>query len=170
MHACVSYLQRHPAAIEEAAEKLARRAPESSKAAALLETFIVKYLTVPDQASTQPAGRQTSEHHTGDFMLTFDPIHRDKRLIIADRDGHGTMRSKYIFHIASDDEFRLSRGEVLFVLPREPSENANSTHVVCNRHRDVGELLQGLRSTPLQEIYNKLQLCYFLVRSLTLLR
>jgi len=129
---------------------------------ALLAAFVEKYLKIPDPIPTAPTGpalrRASGGDLTGDAMFIFDAIYRDNRLVVAEQDGRGTSRSQRggaILPNASDNDFLVSRGELLVMLPTATSESYKPTHVVCNKHGDVGELLQGLRLTPLQEALGK---------------
>lgn len=149
-------------ALAAAAEILSDGVGKVVEAEALLAAFVKKYLNTTDPTPTAPTGPadcRTADHRTGDAMVVFDAIYRDSRLVISGADGRGTMRSTRsgaILPNAGNDDFRVSRGELLFRLPGETSEGNNHTSVVCNRHGDVGELLKDLRLTPLQEVYSEL--------------
>lgn len=160
LHALIRH-QPNSDAIAAAAETLSNSVGRVGETEALLAAFVKKYLNTTDPTPTAPTGpadRRTADHRTGDAMVVFDAVYRDSRLVISEQDGRGTMRSTRsgaILPNDGNDDFRISRGELLFRLPRETSEGSNSTSVVCNRHGDVGELLQNLRLTPLQEVYSR---------------
>jgi hypothetical protein len=149
--------------MSKAVDALSNGVTKSGEAKALLAMFVDKYLkiSVPSPtAPTGPADRRMSDHRIGDAMTIFNAIYRDNRLVISDRDGHGIMRSTRsggILPNARDDEFRVSRGELLITLLGEASQGNSSGKIVCNRHGDVGELFQDLRLTPLQEVYSRSQ-------------
>jgi hypothetical protein len=90
-------------------------------------------------------------------MIIFNAIYRDNRLVISERDGRGTMRSTRsggVLPNARADDFCVSRGELLITLPGEVTQSKSSGKIVCNRHGEIGELLQDLRLTPFQEVYS----------------
>jgi hypothetical protein len=144
-------------------QQLSNGVTKSGETKALLTAFVDKYLKILQPSPTVPTGpadRRMSDHRTGDVMTIFNAIYRDNRLVISDRDGRGTMRSTRsggILPNARDDDFRVSRGELLITLPGEASQSNNLGKIVCNRHGDVGELFQDLRLTPLQEVYSRSQ-------------
>jgi hypothetical protein len=153
-------LQPTPEAMAKAVEALSSGITKSGEAKALLETFVDKYLKIPQPSPTVPTGpadRRMSDHRTGDAMIIFNAIYRDNRLVISDREGRGTMRSTRsggVLPNARADDFRVSRGELLITLPGEVSQSKSSGKIVCNRHGEIGELLQDLRLTPFQEVYS----------------
>jgi hypothetical protein len=116
-----------------------------------------KYLKISEPipaAPTGPAVRRASDHLTSDAMFIFNAIYRDKRLVFAEQVSRGSLLSTCggaSVPTPIDSGFTFSRGELLVVLPTVKSESNKPTRVVCNRHGEVGELLQDLRLTPIQD-------------------
>lgn len=117
-----------------------------------------KYLKISNPIPTAPTGpaiRRPSDHLNGDAMFIFNAIYRDQRLVIAEQLGRGRLllsgRCGAEMSASVDDDFTVSRGELLVVLPTLDPESNKSTRVVCNRHGDVGELFEGLRLDPIQD-------------------
>ena len=158
LHALLSHLQPDSDAIAVAAQSISDKAGKTKESSALLAAFVEKYLKISDPIPTAPTGpavRRASDNLTGDAMIIFDAIYRDKRLVFAEQVGRGSLLSTCGGASAPtsiDSGFTISRGELLVVLPTLKSENNNkSTRVVCNRHGEVGELLQDLSLTPIQD-------------------
>jgi hypothetical protein len=74
---------------------------------------------------------------------------------VAEQAGRGTLLSTRCGAetlTSVDNGFSVVRGELLVVLSiLTTSESNKATHVVCNRHGDVGEMFQELRLTPIQD-------------------
>ena len=162
LQALLSHLQPDSDALAVAAKVISDGAGKVNESNALLAACMEKYLKISDPISAAPTGpaiRRASDHLTGDAMVIFDAIYRDKRLVIAEQVGWGTLLSTRCgagLPTSNDKDFIVLRGELLVLLPVAKSESNKSTRVVCNRHGDVGELLQEFRLTPLQDTHSKL--------------
>lgn len=160
LNALLRYANPDEKVIEQAANTISNEVGKLAEAKALLATFVEKYLKIPDPipaAPTGPAGRRAKDNRTDDAMGIFQAIYRDNRLVVAEQSGHGVLHSTRSGGILSNvrhDDFRVSRGEILVMLPNEdPEPSASTSHVVCSRHGDVGELFEDLRLTPLQDVH-----------------
>lgn len=157
LQALLLHLQPDSDAIEVAAQSISDKAGRNKESSALLAAFMEKYLKISDPipaAPTGPAVRRPSDHLTGDAMFILDAIYRDKRLVFAEQVSRGSLLSTCggaIVPTSIDSGFIVSRGELLVILPTVKSERNKPTRVVCNRHGEVGELLQDLRLTPIQD-------------------
>lgn len=157
LQALLSHLQPDSDAFAVAAKSLSDNAGRLNESNALLAAFMEKYLKISDPVPTAPTGpaiRRPSDHLNGDAMFIFDAIYRDKRLVFAEQVGRGKLlstRGGVSSPDSIDNDFPVSRGELLVSLPTLNSESKKATLVVCNRHGDVGELFQDLRLTPLQD-------------------
>lgn len=157
LQALLSHPQPDSDAIAAAAKSMSEKVGKTNESSALLAAFMGKYLKISDPipaAPTGPSVRRNSDHFTGDVMFIFDAIYRDKRLVFAEQLCRGSLLStcsgaELPPSIAND--FNVPRGELLLLLPTPKSESNKPTRVVCNRHGEVGELLQDLRLTPIQE-------------------
>lgn len=144
-----------------AAKVISDGAGKVNESSALLAAFMEKYLKISDPipaAPTGPAIHRASDHLTGDAIVIFDAICRDKCLGIAEQVSRGTLLSTRCgagLPDSTDSNLTVSRGEMLVLLPMVKSESNKSRHVVCNRHGDVGELLGNLRLTPIQDSHYK---------------
>lgn len=157
LHALLSHLQPDSDAIAVAAQSISDKAGKTKESSALLAAFMEKDLKISDPIPTAPTGpatRRASDNLTGDPMFIFDAIYRDKRLVFAEQVSRGSLLSTCggtSVSTSIDSGFTVSRGELLVILPTVKSESNNPTRVVCNRHGEVGELLQDLRLTPIQD-------------------
>lgn len=157
LQALLSHLQPDSDAIAAAAKGMSDKVGKTNESSALLAAFMEKYLKISESipaAPTGPSVRRSSDLLTGDAMFIFDAIYRDKRLVFTEQLCRGSLLSTRCGaelppSIAND--FNASRGELLVLLPTPKSESNKPTRVVCNRHGEVGELLQDLRLTPIQE-------------------
>jgi hypothetical protein len=158
LQALLSHLQPDSDAIAAAAKSLSDNAGRKNESSALLAAFMERYLKISDPiptAPTGPAARRPSDYLNGDAMFIFDAIYRDRRLVVAEQAGRGTLLSTRCGAetlTSVDNGFSVVRGELLVVLSiLTTSESNKATHVVCNRHGDMGEMFQELRLTPIQD-------------------
>lgn len=148
---------------DRAVEHIFKEVGKTGEAKALIATFVDKYLKIPADpaidAPTGPADRRKSDNHIGDAMSIFQAIYSDDRIVVSDENGKGVLRSSRSCAISSKarpNDFRVSRGEILVMLPKEGSEiGESSSQLVCNRYGDVGELSDALRLISLRDLRRK---------------
>lgn len=113
-----SHLQPESHAIAVAAKVISDGAEKVDEGNALLAAFFMeKHLKIADPIPAAPTGssvRRASDHLTG------DATHRDKRIVVAEQVGRGTLLSTRCgagLPDSTDGNSIVSRGELLVVLP-----------------------------------------------------